>query len=77
MKLFRSKWLDNDKIIRLLSNQHYNFIVQVYKDANVFVYKSYGEYLYVYYINFFYLYCMPKQMSVGIPKSYYINKGFN
>lgn len=75
MELFRSHWLDSDNTIRLLSDQHYNFIKKAYKGANVSVYKPYGEHLYAYDINSLYPYVMKKPMPVGTPKPYDISKG--
>ena len=75
MELFRAKWLENSKTIRLLSNRHYNFIKEAYKGANVSVYKPYGENLYAYDINSLYPYCMLKPMPVGTPKPYDISNG--
>lgn len=75
MEVFRSVFLKSNKLIRLLSTQHYNFIKEAYKGANVSVYKPYGEHLYAYDINSLYPYCMLKDMPVGTPKPYNIEKG--
>lgn len=75
MEIFRSKYLKNNKTIRLLSDRHYKFIKQSYKGSNVSVYKPYGENLYAYDINSLYPFCMQKPMPVGTPKPYNTSKG--
>lgn len=75
MEVFRSKFLKNNKTIRLLSDRHYRFIKQAYKGANVSVYKPYGEHLYAYDVNSLYPFCMLKDMPVGTPKPYDVSKG--
>lgn len=75
MELFRSKWLDSNETIRLLSDQSYNFIKEAYKSANVSVYKPYGEKFYAYDVNSLYPFCMKKDMPVGTPRPHDVSLG--
>lgn len=75
MEVFRSVYLKSNKLIRLLSNRHYNFIKEAFRGANVSVYKPYGEKLYAYDVNSLYPYCMLKPMPVGTPKPYDVSMG--
>lgn len=77
MEVFRTIFLKGNKVIRLLSNRHYNFFLDAYKGANVSVYKPYGEKLYAYDVNSLYPYCMLKDMPVGTPRPYNIENGLN
>jgi hypothetical protein len=75
LEVFRSKFLKNNKTIRLLSTHHYNFIKQAFYGSNVSVYKPFGENLYAYDINSLYPYCMLKDLPVSTPKPYDVSKG--
>jgi hypothetical protein len=76
LEVYRSKFLKGNKIIRLLSNRHYNFIKQAYKGPEVSVYKPYSEgRVYYYDVNSLFPYCMLLPQPVGSPKPYDVSKG--
>jgi hypothetical protein len=75
LEVYRSKFLKSNKLIRLLSNRHYNFIKQSYKGSIVSVFKPFGKNLYFYDINSLFSAMMLKSLPVSTPKSYDVSKG--
>jgi hypothetical protein len=75
LEVFRSKFLKGNKVIRLLSNRHFNFIKRSYHGSIVSVFKPYGEKLFGYDINSLYPYCMLLPMPTGSPRPYDCSKG--
>lgn len=76
LDVFRSKFLKSNKLIRLLSTHHHNFIKKSYIGSIVSVFKPFGEHLYHYDINSLYPYVMAHcPMPSGTPRPYDCSKG--